>query len=339
MSSRIFAQSHGSLSVAHVGNSDEAELLTRSLRLRKLCSHLVVVIGKFCHEVVDGDARISKRLWHEALDGNVVELDHHTSLTRERHHLSRNVRSIQILARIGLGVPVVASLLDDVGELHVRRPRVEDVRERSTEDALHLLDAVSCFHETPERGDDWQARTHSALAQVVRVALSLQPAHLVVARQRAAVHLFVGSHDVDASLQPLDIEVRNLVACRAVDDDGVGNAVGVVAKVVRKGVHVNRLGIVRVLILPSVEVNANVARRQHHLAASGNGNDTKVDVELVEQLLLLLVDLAKQHLANQTRSHETNRERRLGQEEARVRGSQGAHGVIRLDHHGQVVLA
>ena len=79
----------------------------------------------------------------QRLDGDVVGLDGVARRPREDEELARNVGAAQIFARIGLGVAFLASILESGFEAHSFSQLVEEVAQRSREDAFDALDRVA----------------------------------------------------------------------------------------------------------------------------------------------------------------------------------------------------
>ena len=314
---RVPAKLDGARLVLDVDDADVAELLAGGGSLGALAGHLVVVLRQLLHELLRG-RHVAKSLGYERLHRDVLELDVDAALAGEDDNLPRDVGAAEVVPRVRLGVPELLGGLHDRAELVVGAVGVEDVGERSAEDALDLVDAVARIAEVVQGGDDGKTRADGALVEVVRVRVPLDVAQLLVVRERAGVGLLVGGDDVDTALQPILVLQRDILRGAAVDDDGVGRVGG---DALDERLHVQRLTL-GVGILPRVEVERELGLAdEEHLGLPRHGDDAEVDVVIRLERRQLFLHLPEQSLAHEAGTDDADGHDRLGEVEPAVHGA------------------
>ena len=332
---RVPAKLDGARLVLDVDDADVAELLAGGGSLGALGGHLVVVLRQLLHELLRGRHR-AKSLGHERLHRDVLELDVDAALAGEDDNLPRDVGAAEVVPRVRLGVPELLGGLHDVAELVVGAVGVEDVGERSAEDALDLVDAVARVAEVVQGGEDGKTRADGALVEVVRVRVPLDVAQLLVVRERAGVGLLVGGDDVDTALQPILVVQRDILRGAAVDDDGVGRAR--VGYALDERLHVHRLAL-GVGIFPRVEVERHLGLAgEEHLGLPRHGDDAEVDVVIRLERRQLFLHLPEQGLAHEAWTDDADGHDRLGEVEPAVNGAESLGDVLLGHDAGDVVL-
>mmetsp|Transcript_8784 Transcript_8784/g.31668 ORF Transcript_8784/g.31668 Transcript_8784/m.31668 type:complete len:211 (-) Transcript_8784:2128-2760(-) len=188
---------------------ESQDLAVRHGVLLELC-HLVVKLWEPLHELLRTRAGLKLR-GHQALHRDVIELQAKARLPSKRSDLPSDIHARQVVPWVGLREPVLLGGLHDLTEFVPGLEVVKDVREGAREDAFDALDPIPSVHQVLDGGDNGQAGPHGGLVKVVHLPPLLEPLDGVIPLERPRVHLLVWGNDVDPSLHPRLVVVRDKV--------------------------------------------------------------------------------------------------------------------------------
>ncbi len=259
--------------------------------------------GQALHEVLDGAALESRG--HEALNLDIAQLELEAHLAAEDDELAGDVHPGEVIARVGLRIASLARIADDIGERRAAVIDVEEIRQRSREDALDARDLIPGLSQVPQGMNDRQPRADRRFVQVMRAAGAACLAHGAEIGQVRAVGLLVGCHDVHAGAEPGRIPGGDVGARGAVDDDRMRQVIDV--HVLDEAVEVGRSALPLVLRAPALERDPGLG--EHHALGAENAAHPQVDLELLAQPRALRGELIQKHPPYRAGSDDTDRER------------------------------
>jgi len=225
----------GDIDAAHKAN-DLACLLGLGLDLL----HLRIELGQLLQELVAAAAGLEllgdQALYRETLG----RLDGDAGNTGEDGQLAGHIKTVQVVAGVGLGVSQALGLLD------LGRPLaalagdggkgVEEEGHGTAEDTLNLGDLVASVNELVQGGDDGQPSTDGRLVVDLGTGRRGRREDILPQLVRSREGLFVGSHDRDTLAQEGRVQVRNILRAGVVDEDDRVRRAGEVIDGRRQGV-------------------------------------------------------------------------------------------------------
>lgn len=210
----------------HVNRSHKPHNLTLLLSLLLQLVHLRIKLRQLLQELV---ARLAglKLLGDQTLHreaGRALHLQ--ARKTRQDSKLARHIQSIEIVARIRLGIPLILRGLDLGAELPAAAgsglKAVEQEAHGAGEDALDLGDLVACLNEVLKRADHRQSRADGRLVEDVAPgagAVRGGAEDVLEQLQVPAEGLLIRRHNAYALLQEAWVRVGNILVARVVDED------------------------------------------------------------------------------------------------------------------------
>lgn len=210
----------------HIDRPHEPHNFALLLSLLLQLVHLRIKLRQLLEELV---ARLAglKLLRDQALHRERGRaLDIQTRETRKDSELARYIEAVEVVARIGLSVPLILCGLDLGAKLSSTAGRgleaVEQEAHGAGEDTLDLGHTVACLDEVLECADDGQTGADRRLVEDIAAcarAVGGSAEDILEQLQVTAERLLVRRDDADALLQEAWVCVGDILVACVVDED------------------------------------------------------------------------------------------------------------------------